>query len=143
MRLLLRLRLTTAFIASVLRHIRLERDGVRPTDNVRALFVLSVMVEYLLILRRQTLSRLEELAKRKGGSQDSLEIQQKLDEELPLGWAAEAVDPDALRWITARMRMAMEDKPPAWTELQAAINSFTQVVSLLEVVSLLTPAPVP
>lgn len=114
------------FIASVLADIRMERAKVRDTDNVRTLFVISVFVEYLLILRRLTLAKLEEAAKTKD---DRRAIKQRLDEELPLGWAVETVDEYPLRWISAQMRLAMDEKPPAWTALQAAIVCFTQIVS--------------
>lgn len=131
----------------------MERSKVRPTDNIRTLFVASVLVEYLLILRNKTRTRLEETARRERSSrgertaeqkaQEQKGIEEKLDAEVPLGWAAEIIDLDSLRWVTARMRIAFEDTPPAWTELQAAIDCFTQIVSGEAGSCELKPAPHP
>jgi replication fork protection complex subunit Tof1/Swi1 len=131
--------LTAAFFRSVIKDIRMERSKVRPSDNIRTLFVSSTLVEYLLILRGKAQTRLEASAKKERSSraerssqqkaEERKEIKAKVDAEVPLGWAAEMVDIDALKWVTARMRIAFDDSPPAWTELQASIDCFTQIVS--------------
>lgn len=121
-------KLTVAWIESVMKDIRMERSKVRPTDNIRTLFVSSVFIEYLLILRQKALTKAEEAAK-DATPEDKKEIKIKLDQDIPLGLAVEMIDITSLKWITARMRISMEEKPPAWTELQAAIDCFTQVVS--------------
>ncbi|GMK55868.1 hypothetical protein CspeluHIS016_0209240 [Cutaneotrichosporon spelunceum] len=134
------------FFRSALKDIRMERKKVRPTDNIRLLFISSALVEYLLILRDKMQVRLEESAARaqksraeRGADQKSRErkeIKEKVDEELPLGLAAELVDLDSLRWVSACMRLAMEDA--AWTELEASIDTFTQILLVLEAMSLST-----
>ncbi len=131
--------MTAAFFRSVIKDIRMERSKVRPSDNIRTLFVSSTLVEYLLILRGKAQTRLEASAKKERSSraerssqqkaEERKEIKAKVDAEVPLGWAAEMVDLDALKWVTARMRIAFDDSPPAWTELQASIDCFTQIVS--------------
>ncbi|CAK9781717.1 hypothetical protein CC85DRAFT_324759 [Cutaneotrichosporon oleaginosum] len=134
------------FFRSVVTDIRMERSKVRPSDSIRTLFVSSTLVEYLIILRRKAQSRLEESARRgrdpkaKRSSQEKAqkqqEIKEEVDAEAPLGWAAEMVDIDSLKWVTARMRIAFEDK--AWTELQASVDCFTQILLVLESMSLST-----
>ncbi|BEI92678.1 uncharacterized protein CcaverHIS019_0503060 [Cutaneotrichosporon cavernicola] len=132
------------FFRSILKDIRMERKKVRPTDNIRTLFVSSTLVEYLLILRRKKQTQLEESARRRERdsvakrsseqkAQERKEVKEKVDEELPLGWAIELVDLDSLRWVSARMRTAFDEV--AWTELEASIDCFTQVLLVLEAMS--------
>ena len=41
---------------------------------------------------------------------------------------AEMTEASSIGYVCARMRGAMEEKPPMWTELHAAVNAFIQVV---------------
>ncbi|TXT09069.1 hypothetical protein VHUM_02543 [Vanrija humicola] len=39
---------------------------------------------------------------------------------------------DTVRWVASRMKTTMDDHPPAWTELEASINCFTQILLLID-----------
>ncbi|KAL7421130.1 Topoisomerase 1-associated factor 1 [Cryptotrichosporon argae] len=106
------------FIASILKDIRMERAKVRPKDSVRALFVARFCIEYLLVLR----------AKAAKAGKDA-------NEDLALGLVAEMAEVDSVRWVVLRMKLTMDDKPPAWTELQASIDCFTQILLLIDAMS--------
>ncbi|WRT69168.1 uncharacterized protein IL334_006152 [Kwoniella shivajii] len=102
------------FFSSILRDIRMERSKIRPTDNVRTFFLTRYFIEYLLTLRHKE--------EEKGLKQH----------ELSLGLVAEMAEMDSIRWLFSRMKSSMDDKPPAWTELQASLDCFTQVLLLLD-----------
>lgn len=129
--------LTTDFIASVLKDIRMERSKVRPADTIRALFVAAYSMEYLILLRRKAFPKAEAealQAVKDGVSTADIEgASAKVDRELPLGWTIEMANLDSVRWVVSRMKMSMDNKPVAWTELQASIDCFTYIVSLDDV----------
>lgn len=103
-----------AFIESILRDIRMERTKIRPSDNIRVFYLSSFFIEYLLLLRHKLVE--------KG---DSRRL-----EELPLGLVAQIAEMDSVKWLFARLRICWDDKPKAWTELQACIECFTQIACL-------------
>ncbi|OXG18463.1 topoisomerase 1-associated factor 1, partial [Cryptococcus neoformans Tu259-1] len=104
------------FIESILRDIRMERTKIRPSDNIRVFYLSSFFIEYLLLLRHKLLE--------KGGSRRL--------EELPLGLVAQIAEMDSVKWLFARLRICWDDKPKAWTELQACIECFTQILLLID-----------
>ncbi|WWC73002.1 uncharacterized protein I206_106966 [Kwoniella pini CBS 10737] len=102
------------FFASILRDIRMERSKIRPTDNVRTFYLTRFFVEYLLVLRHKQ------------------EEKGQKEYDLSLGLVAEMAEMDSIRWLFSRMKSSMDDKPPAWTELQASLDCFTQILLLLD-----------
>ncbi|WVF65442.1 hypothetical protein IAT40_000170 [Kwoniella sp. CBS 6097] len=102
------------FFASILKDIRMERSKIRPTDNLRTFFLSRFFIEYLLILHEKEAA------------------QGAKKHELALGFVAEMVEMDNIRWLFYRLKSAMDDKPPAWTELQASLDCFTQILLLLD-----------
>ena len=55
-----------------------------------------------------------------------------VDRDLPLMLVGEATEFGAIKWVVARIRMSMENKPVSWNELQAAIDCFTQILLILD-----------
>ncbi|OCF79113.1 topoisomerase 1-associated factor 1 [Kwoniella mangroviensis CBS 8886] len=106
------------FFQSILRDIRMERSKIRPADNVRTFYLTRFFIEYLLVLRHKE--------EQKG----------KKEYELSLGLVAEMAEMDSIRWLFSRMKSSMDDKPPAWTELQASLDCFTQVLLLLDAMAM-------
>ncbi|OCF42971.1 topoisomerase 1-associated factor 1 [Kwoniella heveanensis CBS 569] len=102
------------FFASILKDIRMERSKIRPTDNLRTFFLSRFFIEYLLVLHEKEAA------------------QGAKKHELALGLVAEMVEMDNIRWLFYRLKSAMDDKPPAWTELQASLDCFTQILLLLD-----------
>lgn len=113
--------LTTDFMESVLKDIRMERSKIRPADSIRALVVSSFCMDYLLIRREKRRAALDKNGK-------NATTPEKIDEALPLGMCAVMIELDSVRFVASRMKTAMDDKPPAWTELEASIICFTQIV---------------
>lgn len=112
----------------------MERSKVRPADTIRALFVAAYAMEYLILLRERAHSEAEAKGlKEVEDGVSAAEIEDpsaKIDRELPLGLAIEMVKLDSVRWVVSRMKISMESKPVAWTELQASIDCFTYIVRL-------------
>ncbi|KAK4685899.1 replication fork protection complex subunit TIMELESS/Tof1/Swi1, partial [Tremellales sp. Uapishka_1] len=103
------------FFATILKDIRMERSKIRPTDSIRTMVLARFFIEYLLILRS------------KEENPDTSALQ--------LGLVAEMAELESVRWVVTRMKIAMEDKPPAWTELQACIDCFSHVLLLIDAMS--------
>ncbi|WOO84917.1 Topoisomerase 1-associated factor 1 [Vanrija pseudolonga] len=122
-----------SFFESVRKDIQMERSKVRPADSVRALYVSSFMMEFLLILRKKELDAATEAAKATGEGPEAATAQ--VDHDLPLGRIAVMAELDTVRWVASRMKSTMDDHPPAWTELEASINCFTQILLLIEAMS--------
>lgn len=112
----------------------MERSKVRPADTIRALFVAAYSMEYLILLRKKALPKAEaEALKAVKDGKPPAEVEPasvKVDRELPLGWTIEMANLDSVRWVVSRMKTSMDNKPVAWTELQASIDCFTYIVSL-------------
>ncbi|WWC91099.1 uncharacterized protein L201_006040 [Kwoniella dendrophila CBS 6074] len=102
------------FFQSILRDIRMERSKIRPTDNVRTFYLTRFFIEYLLVLKHKEEQKSEQ------------------DHRLSLSLVAEMAEMDSIRWLFSRMKSSMDDKPPAWTELQASLDCFTQILLLLD-----------
>ncbi|BGP23540.1 replication fork protection complex subunit Tof1/Swi1 [Rhodotorula toruloides] len=106
------------FFASVLRDIRMERLKVRESDTLRFLYLSSFFLEFFLLLYRDD--------ERRGISH--------LDEESghDFGLVAELTEPHAIGFVTMRMKNALEEKPPLWTDLHAGVECFTQILLVIE-----------
>jgi hypothetical protein len=124
----------------------MERPKVRETDNVRALYLSTFFIEFFLLSRGRATAAAAADVKGKGREEDNV------SKIWDFGYVAEFAEIDAVKWVVGRMRLVMEDKvgsisdpctnlaltciptqlrlaqPVGWTELQAAINCFTQIV---------------
>ncbi|KAK8843979.1 hypothetical protein IAR55_006771 [Kwoniella newhampshirensis] len=102
------------FLTSILRDIRMERSKIRPSDNIRTFYLARFFIEYLLLLRQKD------------------DVKGEKTPELGLDLVAEMAEIDTVRWLFSRMRFTMDDKPPSWTELQACLDCFTQILLLID-----------
>ncbi|KAL7415832.1 timeless protein-domain-containing protein [Mrakia frigida] len=114
------------FFASILKDIRMERPKIRETDNVRALFLCTFFIEFFLLSRSRVTAAAASDVKGKG--REGVDISKVWD----FGYVAEFAEIDAVKWVVGRMRLVMDDKPIGWTELQAGINCFTQILLLID-----------
>lgn len=126
-----------AFFASVLKDIRMERSKVRPSDNIRTFYLAAFFMDYLLALRRKELDAARKRKEKGMADEEGTRL-------MPLGLVGEMAEMDSVRWVVMRMKFSMEERvgqdvaclalvadrvqPPAWTELQASIDCFTQIV---------------
>lgn len=123
------------FFVSILKDIRMERAKIRDTDNVRTLYLSRFFMEYLLLVReKEDKAKAEGKGKGKAPDADA--------DELLLGYAIVMAEMDSVKWVFGRLRIALDERvsdcleciaradsqPPAWTELQACLNCFTQIV---------------
>ncbi|WVQ81137.1 hypothetical protein IAT38_003259 [Cryptococcus sp. DSM 104549] len=106
------------FFESVMKDIRMERPKIRPSDNVRTFYLARFFIEYLLALRHK------------------YEDQPQKRDGLPLALVAEIAEMDSVKWLFSRLRFTMDEKPPAWTELQACVDCFTQILLLIDEMSI-------
>ncbi|KAF8513196.1 timeless protein-domain-containing protein [Gautieria morchelliformis] len=108
-----------SFLGSLLKDIKSERPKITEKDNLRLLFVTKWFLEFFMAA----------LAK---------------DSGVGTGWGwgfelvAEVVDRGWIVWILRRMRGAIEEKPKQWTELQAGIECLTQLLLLIDSMSLVS-----
>ncbi|GAA5906718.1 hypothetical protein JCM8208_006366 [Rhodotorula glutinis] len=106
------------FFSSVLRDIRMERIKVRESDTVRFLYLSAFFLEFFLLVYRDD--------EKRGISH--------LDDEHghDFGMVAEMTEPHAIGFVTMRMKTALEEKPPLWTDLHAGVECFTQILLVIE-----------
>ncbi|ORX39175.1 timeless protein-domain-containing protein [Kockovaella imperatae] len=127
------------FFSSILKDIRMERSKVRVTDNLRTFFLSRFFVDYLL-LRRDKATAEQSAKAAKAGSSSSASVEVivpvKLGADLSLGLVAEMAEIDTVRWVVMRMKSTMEEKPPSYRELQACLSCFTQILLLIDAMSL-------
>ncbi|KAI0634374.1 timeless-domain-containing protein [Trametes polyzona] len=105
-------------LASLLKDIKAERPKITEKDHLRLLFVTKWFLEFFLCER----SRQPEGSRWK------------------FGLIAEVINRSWIVWVLRRMREAQEEKPKAWTELQAGIECLTQFVLVLDTMSTAAPA---
>ncbi|EIW79780.1 timeless-domain-containing protein [Coniophora puteana RWD-64-598 SS2] len=115
------------FLASLLKDIKSERAKITEKDHLRLLFVTKWLLDFFLSSRTRALA--------KGTNQASVAD----DKGWQLPSVAEVTDRAWIVWVLRRMRESMEDKPKAWTELQAGIECLTQLLLLVD--AMLLPSP--
>lgn len=103
------------FFASVSKDIRMERPKVQPSDNLRFMFLARFFLEFFLLLRAEEHARGIDGASEHGHDFDLV---------------TEMAEPLEIAFVTRRMKIALEDKPPNWKELHAAVECFVQIVRL-------------
>ncbi|GAA5948542.1 hypothetical protein JCM3765_004917 [Sporobolomyces pararoseus] len=105
------------FFASILRDIRMERLKVRESDTIRFLFLVRFFLEFFLLIYHE---------------EESKGISHLSDEGHDFGLIAEMTEPQAIGFVTQRMKVGLEEKPPLWTELHAGIDCFNQMLLIIE-----------
>ncbi|KAF5339101.1 hypothetical protein D9611_011155 [Ephemerocybe angulata] len=126
------------FLAGLLKDIRSERAKITEKDNLRLLFVTKWFLEYFLTMQAKesaaSASKTKDAAKtRTDGGEEEVKWE--------FGLIAEVTERVWIVWVLKRMREAMEEKPKAWTELQAGIECLTQLLLLIERLSSTTSDP--
>ncbi|GAA5880461.1 hypothetical protein JCM16303_005390 [Sporobolomyces ruberrimus] len=105
------------FFSSILRDIRMERLKVRESDTIRFLFLVRFFLEFFLLIYHE---------------EESRGISHLSDEGHDFGLIAEMTEPQAIGYVTQRMKVGLEEKPPLWTELHAGIDCFNQMLLIIE-----------
>ncbi|GAA96533.1 uncharacterized protein L969DRAFT_95002 [Mixia osmundae IAM 14324] len=108
------------FFESVGGDIRAERPKVREADHLRYLFLSRFFLEYFLLL----------IASEKAAGIDP-SSEQGHDFDL----VADMTEIDTVNLVTKRMRIGLDDKPVRHSEVQGAVELFTQILLLLESLS--------
>lgn len=87
-----------AFVATLLKDIRLERARITEKDKLRLLFVTKFFLDYFLALRAQE--------QQSQMDKDTSNV----DEKWPFGLIAEVMERDWIVWVLKRMREAVDEK---------------------------------
>jgi replication fork protection complex subunit Tof1/Swi1 len=96
----------TAFFATILKDIRMERSKIRPSDNIRTFYLARFFMEYLLRSRRQE-SEAAVKRKEKGIVDDPEVVAKRM---MPLGLVGEMAEMDSVRWVVMRMKFSMDER---------------------------------
>ncbi|GAA6062112.1 hypothetical protein JCM10212_000866 [Sporobolomyces blumeae] len=105
------------FFSSVLRDIRMERLKVRESDTIRFLSLVRFFLEFFLLIYRE---------------EEERGISHLSEEGHDFGLIAEMTEPQAIGFVTQRLKVALEEKPPLWTDLHAGIDCFNQMLLIIE-----------
>ncbi|TFK80719.1 timeless-domain-containing protein [Polyporus arcularius HHB13444] len=106
-----------SLLSSLLKDIKAERAKITEKDNLRLLYVTKWFLEFFLCERER----------------------QSEDAKWKFGLIAEVTDRAWIVWVLRRMREAQDEKPKAWTELQAGIECLTQFILTVDVMASSTP----
>lgn len=91
----------------------MERLKVKESDTIRFLFLSRFFLEFFLLVYNDE--------KRQG-------IDPQSEEGHDFDLIAEMTEPQSIGFVTARMKGALEEKPPLWTDLHAGIDCYIQIV---------------
>ncbi|PFH47597.1 hypothetical protein AMATHDRAFT_151707 [Amanita thiersii Skay4041] len=111
-----------SFVGTLIKDIRSERPKITEKDHLRLLYVTKWFLEFFLAMRSKTTSDKE------GKVTGKTETESKWN----FGLVAQVTEREWIGWAFKRMRGAVEEKPKLWTELQAGIDCFTQLLLLLD-----------
>ncbi|GAA5935882.1 Tof1p [Sporobolomyces koalae] len=109
------------FFSSVLRDIRMERLKVRESDTTRFLILVRFFLDFFLLVYHD---------------EESRGISHLSEEGHDFGLIAEMTEPQAIGFVTQRMKVGLEEKPPLWTEVHAGIDCFNQMLLTIEALQL-------
>ncbi|KAJ3814095.1 timeless protein-domain-containing protein [Lentinula aff. lateritia] len=116
-----------AFLSILLKDIRSERAKITEKDNLRLLYVTKWFLDFFLSKRAY--------ASKTNGTK-STDKNEDLDaQKYGFGLVAEVLERPWIIWVLKRMREAVDEKPKAWTELQAGIECLTQLLLLIDSMS--------
>jgi replication fork protection complex subunit Tof1/Swi1 len=120
--------LTSAFFASIMKDIRMERSKIRPSDNIRTFYLSRFFMEYLLLLRHKEAEQnraRKEREKQKastaaanagangisnGGDLSSAQAMNDPPTELVLALVGEMAEMDSVRWVVTRLKVSMDER---------------------------------
>ncbi|SCZ93205.1 BZ3500_MvSof-1268-A1-R1_Chr6-2g08528 [Microbotryum saponariae] len=105
------------FFSSVLKDIRMERMKVKESDTIRFLFLSRFFLEFFLLVHADEQAR---------------GIDPSSEEGHDFGLIAEMTETQSIAFVTQRMKVALEEKPPLWMDLHAGIECFTQILLVIE-----------
>ncbi|KAJ3842021.1 timeless protein-domain-containing protein [Lentinula raphanica] len=115
-----------SFLSTLLKDIRSEKAKITEKDNLRLLYVTKWFLDFFL-------SRRNLVTKSKPSAVRSTEVTEDLNSRLyDFGLVAEVLERTWIVWVLKRMREATDEKPKAWTELQAGIECLTQLLLLID-----------
>ncbi|KAJ3893201.1 timeless protein-domain-containing protein [Lentinula edodes] len=116
-----------SFLSILLKDIRSEKAKITEKDNLRLLYVTKWFLDFFL--SRRAFASKEKGTKLTAPNED-------LDEQkYGFGLVAEVLERPWIIWVLKRMREAVDEKPKAWTELQAGIECLTQLLLLIDSMS--------
>ncbi|SCV67720.1 BQ2448_5331 [Microbotryum intermedium] len=105
------------FFSSVLKDIRMERMKVKESDTIRFLFLSRFFVEFFLLVFQDEHAR---------------GVDPQSEEGHDFALIAEMTETQSIAFVTQRMKVALEEKPPLWMDLHAGIDCFTQMLLVIE-----------
>lgn len=95
----------------------MEREKVSMSDPMRYMFLVRFFLEFFMLVYRDERSR---------------GVDPKSEEGHSFEQVRQVLDIKAVVFVTGRMKLALDDKPPQWVELHAAVDCFTSVLSVIE-----------
>ncbi|EOQ99643.1 hypothetical protein E3P92_01291 [Wallemia ichthyophaga] len=113
------------FFTTLLKDFRMERPKVRETDKARWFSLSAFFLEYFNTKWRST---------------DASKLP-AVEAENTFGYVGCMIDPTTVGYVSARMAITIDDKPPSWKELHCAINCLIQILSLVDEMISCTQAP--
>lgn len=105
-------------MSALLKDMRLERAKIKEKDHIRLLFLTKWFLDFFLSAR--------EKEKEKSNGEAS---------RWHFGLVGVVIEAEWIVWVLKRMRGAVEEKPKAWTELQAGVECLTQLLLLIDTMS--------
>lgn len=99
----------------------MERLKVKESDTIRFLFLSRFFLEFFLLVYNDE--------KRQG-------IDPQSEEGHDFDLIAEMTEPQSIGFVTARMKAALEEKPPLWMDMHAGIDCYIQIVRCVVTLSL-------
>ncbi|KAJ4477289.1 timeless protein-domain-containing protein [Lentinula aciculospora] len=113
-----------SFLSMLLKDIRSERAKITEKDNLRLLYVTKWFLDFFFSRRTPAL---KSKAAQSSVANEDLDIQ-----KFSFSLVAEVLERPWIIWVLKRMREAVDEKPKAWTELQAGIECITQLLLLID-----------
>jgi len=102
------------FLTALLKDIRMERDKVRETDHLRLLFVTRWWTEFFL------------------GQRASSTATSTSGQKWTFSLISQILERDWILWVLKRIREASEEKPKAWTEIQAGVECLGVLIGVID-----------
>ena len=108
------------FFGSVIKDITMERAKVKQADTLRIFVVSSFFLDFFLHMRARDLTEGVDPKSEHGHDFDMI---------------AELTEQTTIGFVARRIKDSLEEKPPLWTELHAAIDCFIQMLLTIDALS--------